>query len=287
METAYVEFGNRSFYDLAAPSVSSFPAEYFTGFLSKRWVQADLGVAVNYTESSYAIYDAFIANGDYIRDGSMRDLGYILDAGIKVALVYGDRDYACPWTGGENVSLNIPWSRKSDFQESGYTSIQVNDSYIGGQVRQYGNLSFSRVYQAGHEVPAYQPQTAYEIFRRIMGNLDVATGQVGTGSASASTRRTYATSGPMDTWGIKMSPPPPEPAECYILSPESTCTREVFETVLNGTAIIKDYIVQAKQDLTSGNHKPKSSHATIPHMPPNPALFAVFGGVLTSSLFHL
>jgi len=30
------------------------------------------------------------------------------------------------------------------------------------------NFSFARVYQAGHEVPAFQPQVAFEIFKQIV-----------------------------------------------------------------------------------------------------------------------
>lgn len=46
-----------------------------------------------------------------------------------------------------------------------------------GEVRQYGNFSFMRIYEAGHEVPFYQPEASLELFRRVLGNLDIATGQ--------------------------------------------------------------------------------------------------------------
>jgi carboxypeptidase C (cathepsin A) len=78
--------------------------------------------------------------------GYLEDIAYILDSGIKVALVYGDRDYACPWLGGEEVSLAIDYTDSRGFRSAGYESIQTNSSYVGGSVRQYGNFSFSRVY---------------------------------------------------------------------------------------------------------------------------------------------
>jgi len=68
--------------------------------------------------------------------------------------------------GGELLSLAIPYDNATSFADAGYAPVIVNDTYIGGQVRQYGNLSFTRVYEAGHEVPAYQPETAYRIFTR-------------------------------------------------------------------------------------------------------------------------
>jgi len=49
----------------------------------------------------------------------------------------------------------------SKFASAGYADINTNGSYVGGQVRQYGNFSFSRVYQAGHEGMFYSmPKSA-------------------------------------------------------------------------------------------------------------------------------
>jgi hypothetical protein len=72
-----------------------FPPEYYVGFLSQHWVQAALGVPLNYTESVTSVFEAFQITGDYPRGGFLEDLAYILDQGIKVAMVYGDRDYVC------------------------------------------------------------------------------------------------------------------------------------------------------------------------------------------------
>jgi Serine carboxypeptidase len=245
-----------SYYDIAAPSTSSFPHEYFVGFLAQRWVQDALGVPLNFTESSSSVYTAFNRIGDTIRGGLLEDIAYVLDSGIKVALVYGDRDFACNWIGGENVSLNIPWSQQANFKSAGYTDLRVNDSYVGGQVRQYGNLSFTRVYESGHEVPAYQPQTAYEIFRRVMNNLDVATGS----QPTVGIQGFYATQGKSNTWDIKNTVPPPPPDECYVLSP-ATCNDEQIDALVNGSAKVYNYIYGASPPSSSS--KPKRSSAVL------------------------
>lgn len=70
---------------------------------------------------------------------------------------------------------------------------------------------------------------------RALTNKDVATGMIPVTDS-------YGTIGPLSTWHIKnMIPPQPEPT-CYILNPD-TCTEEVYATVKNGTAVVKDYIV--------------------------------------------
>ena len=94
-EGAYLNTSNRGYYDIAHLNPDPFPPSFFIGFLNQAWVQKALGVPVNYTESSNAVGNGFTATGDYARGGFLEDLGYVLDNGIKVAMVYGDRDYAC------------------------------------------------------------------------------------------------------------------------------------------------------------------------------------------------
>jgi carboxypeptidase D len=142
----------------------------------------------------------------------------------------------------------------SGFKKAGYTSIQTNSDYSGGLVRQYGNLSFARVYQAGHEgrhqsvrthrhhfadatktVPYYQPETAYQIFNRVMFNTDVATGEK---SAAG-----YSSTGVESAFTQSEVPPPEGPAPCYLWDIAETCTSVHKQIINNGTAIVRDFIL--------------------------------------------
>lgn len=42
------------------------------------------------------------------------------------------------------------WSGAQDFRKAGYEYVYTNATYNGGVVGQYGNFSFSRVFEAGH-----------------------------------------------------------------------------------------------------------------------------------------
>ncbi|GJD03994.1 serine carboxypeptidase [Colletotrichum higginsianum] len=199
--------------------------------------QSALGVPLNWTGSSSASSSAFRGIGDYPRPGWIEDIASLLHSGVKVSLMYGDRDFACNWIGGEEVALAIPWADQENFAAAGYEPLQTNCTYEGGQVRQYGNLSYIRVYQAGHAVPSYQPESAYRIFNRALFNRDIATGRVDTAADP-----TYGTRGPADTFGIKSEVPPQYEDFCYVLDP-STCSREQVAALRAGTAVIKDYIM--------------------------------------------
>ncbi|KAL3488298.1 Alpha/Beta hydrolase protein [Aspergillus germanicus] len=247
VEGPYILFSGRGYYDISHFDPDPFPPPYYLGYLSQHWVQDALGVPINFTESVESVYTGFSSTGDYPRSdvhGYLEDLAYVLDSGIKVALVYGDRDYACPWNGGEEVSLQVDYSDAAKFRAAGYAPMHTNASYVGGLVRQHGNFSFTRVFEAGHEVPAYQPETAYEVFQRAMFNRDISTGNVSTAKNG-----TYSTTGPSSTFNFTNVVPDSPAPTCYILSLGSYCTEEQIESVVDGTALIKDYIVVDQPSL--------------------------------------
>lgn len=86
----------RSQFDLALPLPGEFPP--FGGiaaFYNQRWVQESLGVPVNFTVGAAStVANFFQATGDPMIPayGTLED---ILNAGIGIAFVYGDRDYQC------------------------------------------------------------------------------------------------------------------------------------------------------------------------------------------------
>ncbi|KAI1408193.1 serine carboxypeptidase [Hypoxylon sp. FL1857] len=264
----YLDYSGRNYYDYASIDPNPFPAPFYNQYLNQPHVQSALGVPINFTQSSSAVAYAFRAIGDYNRPGWVEDLAFLLENGIKVHMIYGDRDYACNWIGGEAVSLAVNYSNTEKFHATGYTDIVINDTYVGGQVRQYGNFSFSRVYEAGHEVPAYQPETAYKLFYRALFNKDIATGTV-----DLIENPEYATEGISDTWAIKNEDPPDLLHFCYIYD-TSTCTEEQIESVLNGTAVIINGIIKDKNSTqlfpelfggnSTGSGNPSSSSSVVP-----------------------
>lgn len=84
-----------NYYDISAPGAATFPPPWYQGWLNQPHVQQGLGVPLNWTQSNSAVSRAFRGIGDYPRPGWKEDLAYLLEEGIKVTLVYGDRDYAC------------------------------------------------------------------------------------------------------------------------------------------------------------------------------------------------
>lgn len=64
-----------------------------------------------------------------------------------------------------------------NWSSAGYANISTSDNIVHGQVKQYHNFAFARIYESGHEVPFYQPLAALEIFDRAIAGLDVESGK--------------------------------------------------------------------------------------------------------------
>lgn len=240
---AYNAFSNRSVFDMAHENPDPFPPSYLLGYFNREWVQKELGVPVNFTANALnSQWNMFYTTGDAVRVAGSQSMEYLLNSGVKVAPVYGDRDYRCPWNGAETLSLRTNWSNADSFRNAGYQHIHtdIDDCHKdekGGLVRQHGNFSFSRVFDAGHDAASYQPRTVLEIFNRVMLNKDISTGKLPTDG----THNAYSTKGPKDTFWKKNDLPTAPPPNCNLYNVATTCTIEQYLALQNGTAEIEDF----------------------------------------------
>ena len=222
--------------DIGHTYIDSFPPPYAAGYLNNAWVQSALGAKVNFSEISPVPNSVFFLTADTTRS-HLKDIGALLDSGVKVALMHGDRDFRANWFGGEDVSLAIPWRKNTTFTNAGYADIKIPFSPNGGLVRQVGQFSFSRVFQSGHEMPYYQPAVALALFSRTIFGLDAATGLR---PATAG----YSTTGPKNVRNVGAGPVPAQgPIECYVdyaplAHTPQRCTDAQLVALRDGTAVV-------------------------------------------------
>lgn len=227
--------------DIAQPGPGTVLTPYYIGFFAQAWVQEALGAAVNFTDNSGPILAAFSLTGDLVRRGQLDHVAELLDAGVQVAIINGDLDYQINWFGGEAASLQVPWQNMDAFKNAGYANITTNETYVGGLVRQAGRLSFSRVFQAGHQGPSYQPETYFKIMDRTLKHLDVAEG---TQSMNTNGSWILASVGPKNVLNVTVPAPAPAKPLCYQLEASLACDERQLEQIFDGTAVFKDYILQ-------------------------------------------
>ncbi|OAA70447.1 Peptidase S10, serine carboxypeptidase [Cordyceps fumosorosea ARSEF 2679] len=236
---AYEAASNRSNFDMAHLKPDPFPASYANGFFNQAWVQRELGVAVNYTSSLLANNVLLYAAGDPVRVAGREALQRLLAAGVQVVMMYGDRDYRCPWNGAERLSLGLEWAGAEGFRGAGYEYVKTSGCASQGVVRQHGGLSFVRIFDAGHNAQGYQPEIVSRLVSRAIAGKDLATGKHATTVHGAN----YTTHGPSSSFGIKNKLPDPPAFECSLWNVASSCTQEQYDALMAGTAEVENYMV--------------------------------------------
>lgn len=177
VEGPYYSYGGRGTYDIRHPSDDPTPPHNLIPYLNQASIQDALGVDTNYTDySNYEVYFAFQQTGDFVYANFLEDLEQLLNNSVRVSLIYGDADYICNWFGGEAVSKEAKYAHSKEFNAAGYAPFMV-DGVQYGETREYGNFSFTRVYESGHEVPYYQPIAALQLFNRTIFGWDIPTGE--------------------------------------------------------------------------------------------------------------
>ncbi|KAK4663742.1 hypothetical protein QC763_611100 [Podospora pseudopauciseta] len=137
-------------------------------YLARSDVKDAIGAQRDYTECSDVAWGLFDSTGDPSRS-FLGELSEVVQSGVRVLLWAGDADYLCNWMGNLAVANAIDYSGQLDFVKRGMSAYQVNGTSFG-EFKTVENLSWLRVYSAGHLVSSDQPRAALQAFRQTMEN---------------------------------------------------------------------------------------------------------------------
>ncbi|KAJ1865095.1 hypothetical protein H4R99_001461 [Coemansia sp. RSA 1722] len=126
-------------------------------YANQPWIRTDLGVRVDteFVLCSTSVQDSFIYAGDEMVDSSQW-LPMIMAAGVRVLNYAGDADLICNWMGNKALMMGVQWPGNERFAAAPDRQWVVDGRALG-EVRSFGNMSFLRVYGAGHMVALDQP----------------------------------------------------------------------------------------------------------------------------------
>lgn len=86
----------------------------------------------------------------------------ILNHGVNVSIVVGDRDFICNYKGNERWTERMVWDKADQWARTEKETLEVAGNNAG-YVRQVTPLSFVKVANAGHMVPMDQPVIGLEL----------------------------------------------------------------------------------------------------------------------------
>ncbi|CEL52453.1 hypothetical protein RSOLAG1IB_00994 [Rhizoctonia solani AG-1 IB] len=163
--------GDYDVYDVRAKNPSPYPYDP-TALLQNATFMAQIGALSTWQSVSYDVYYNFAGNGDWMRSSSP-DLETVINAGVRTFILAGDADYICNYMGVEATVDGLQTKFSSEFRQQTWSNWTVA-GHPAGVYKNAGTLSYLRVYEAGHEVPAYGTdklevgQAALEYFIQVM-----------------------------------------------------------------------------------------------------------------------
>ncbi|ESK90545.1 carboxypeptidase s1 [Moniliophthora roreri MCA 2997] len=160
--------GDRDVNDLRQndSTPNPFPPSFYVNFLQDPKVKAQIGAVSNYTTCSNRVSRNFGLTGDDARS-LLPELAALVDSKMKILIWAGDADINCNWLGGHESVLAMDWYGKEEFAKIPFTNMTIDGKAVAA-IQNLDNFTFARVYEAGHEVPAFQPEASLEIFRQII-----------------------------------------------------------------------------------------------------------------------
>lgn len=114
----------------------------------------------------------FVVNGQFDNDW-MKSMAWkippMLKDGVRVWVYAGTDDFIVQWFGDKQWTLSLDWVGQAQYnaaQDVNWTS----NGQVAGQHREFGGLSFTTVYNAGHMAPRDQPQATLTMINSFIMN---------------------------------------------------------------------------------------------------------------------
>ncbi|KAG8731485.1 hypothetical protein FRC11_004013 [Ceratobasidium sp. 423] len=144
--------GDYDVYDVRVKNPDPYPYD-ITKVLTDPEFRKKIGAESNWTMTNTQVYSNFATTGDWMKN-SRQDLEKVINSGVRTLILAGDADYICNYMGFESTVDALQTQFTSEFKQQGWTNWSVAGT-TAGQYKNAGTFSYLRVYQAGHEVPAY------------------------------------------------------------------------------------------------------------------------------------
>ncbi|KAB2581155.1 Carboxypeptidase S1 [Lasiodiplodia hormozganensis] len=153
-------------YDVRIGASVTDPPETYADYLARDDVKKAIGARSTYSECADTPYNKFSSTGDNPRS-FLPELNSVVQSGLTTLVWAGDADWICNWMGNYDAAQAVEFDGQTEFRAASLEPYKVN-GVEGGTFKTVDNFSFLRVYEAGHEVPYYQPELALQVFKQTM-----------------------------------------------------------------------------------------------------------------------
>ncbi|KAF2001044.1 alpha/beta-hydrolase [Amniculicola lignicola CBS 123094] len=134
-------------------------------------IGADPNIQWEYTKGG--VFDDFLESGDWAKS-YLPELEFVLSAGKNVLLYAGDQDLAVPFTAVKATAEELRWNNRDTFREClRRPEDQLKKLGTYGSYVRFDQLTFARIYGAGHMINENKPAEAKDMFEKwILRNTE-------------------------------------------------------------------------------------------------------------------
>lgn len=142
--------------------------QYIDDYLNKPEVMKALGAEVEkYDSCNFDINRNFMFAGDWMKP-YYKQVTELLSKDLPVLIYAGDKDFICNWLGNEAWANELEWEGGAKFAKSPVQKWNVGKTHAG-DVKNYENFTFLRIFDGGHMVPYDQPENSLDMVNRWIG----------------------------------------------------------------------------------------------------------------------
>jgi len=158
----------RYWFDLRQKTKPYCPVDRYVPYLNLPSVQEAIGVdpGITFLRCSDEVADMFNITGDSGRT-MLPQLQTLVNSGLKTLIWAGDADIVCNWFSMRNTVLAMDWYGKEKFAKVKPRKMTINKMPVA-EFSYLDNFTFAKIYEAGHEIPAYKPHASFEIFKQVI-----------------------------------------------------------------------------------------------------------------------
>ncbi|CAK7891269.1 carboxypeptidase Y [[Candida] anglica] len=139
--------------------------EYIDSYLNEKEVQEKIGAEVEeYQSCNFDVNRNFMFAGDWMKPYHKAVIE-LLEKGLPVLIYAGDKDFICNWLGNQAWANDLDWSGHDEFAKQPVRKWKAGKTHAG-DVKNYENFTFLRVFGAGHMVPYDQPENSLDMVNR-------------------------------------------------------------------------------------------------------------------------
>jgi len=166
IESRIAMTGSFNVYDVRKKSYPKFPPQTYEKYLQQPAIMKKIGAGKKFNECPRTVQQRFSKTGDDSRN-YIPVIESLLSKNVTVLIWAGDADWICNWKGNLYTANSLKYPGQGKFKSQPMVPYKVNGK-AKGAFKTVDNLSYLRVYNAGHTVMAYQGPTALQAFTQTM-----------------------------------------------------------------------------------------------------------------------